>query len=171
MGGKTRVPRTVASLLRARRGVLLEVALDGERQPQAVRLGPTGDVPHDPFTLPWPLPARCAHTVVVPHVTEFGDPTQWDAWWGEVHRVAQPGAKVYVSGPYGGEESYAWVRNPRHRIRVVEHTFGDLDPRAEHYVAGRAPFYLRAFTRVPGPEFTTSYNAILEVAPWPSAPS
>lgn len=150
-------------MLRQKRGILLDVSLGGTPQPQAVVLSPRGDLRHDPRTLPWPLPDGCVHTAVVTHVLEFLEHATYFAWWDELHRVVRNYGTVYVSGPYGGDESMGWISDPTHRIRVVEATFAWLDPRTPFYERHQPqPWFTQRITRVPGPHGTIGYNAILE---------
>lgn len=162
--------REVATLLKQRRGIVLDVSLRGERQDGAVRLAPPplGDVAHDPLVVPWPLPDQSVLTAVVTHVVEYVAPRDLWAWFGELHRVCRPGAKVYLSGPYGGEEAWGWLADPLHLTRITSAALEHLDPRVPRYQHYRpAPFHVRTFTRVPGAD-GVAYNAILEVQPWAS---
>lgn len=170
MGGSraTVTRRDVQTLLRRKRGIVLDVSRRGPAQDGAVRLAPAplGDVPHDPVVVPWPLPDKSVLTAVVTHVVEYVEPRALWAWFNELHRVCQPGAKVYLSGPYGGEEAWAWLSDPLHLTRITSPALEHLDPRvtARYEIYQPKPFHIRAFTRVPGPD-GVAYNAILEVQP------
>ena len=161
-----RYPRALAvRALRAKRAILLDVSLTGPPQTHAVWLAPSGDVPHDPRVLPWPLPSQCAHTAVVPHVLEYLDPATWDAWWTELHRVLRPKGRVYISGPYGGDLSVAWFDDPRHRMRITGEGLRHLDVRArtpEEQTRPLPPWHVVSFTRLPVGGGRIHYNAILE---------
>ena len=156
-------------LIQSKAGVLLDVSLGGEPQKNSLLLSPRGDVRHDPRRLPFPLPDRCVHTAVVTHVLEYLDPAQWFAWWDDLHRVMKPLGVVYVSGPYGGDDSQGWLSDPTHRTRVVEASFAWLDPRtplyALHHTVGRKPpkpWHPLTTARVPGTQGTISYNVTLQ---------
>lgn len=163
--GHARQSRALARLLAQKRGILLDVSLGGTPQPNAVVLSPSGDLQHDPRRLPWPLPDGCVHTAVVTHVLEYLDPTQFFAWWDELWRVVRPHGHVYVSGPYGGDDSVGWVADPAHRVRVVEGSFSFLDPRTPFYARHQPkPWHAQTIARVPGPHGTIGYNVVMERA-------
>lgn len=164
--------KRVRALLGKKKGLLLDISFGGTPQPRSVTLGPTGDLKHDPLTIPFPLPAHCVHTAVVTHVLEYLPPEHWFAWWDELHRVMQPLGIVYCSGPYGGDESQGWLSDPTHRTRVIEQSFAWLDPRlpfyAEHHTIGRLqprPWFPLTIARVPGSHGTVSYNVTLQSQP------
>lgn len=154
-------------LLDRKRGVLLDVSLGGKKQARSLSL--LADVGHDPRTLPFPLPDACVHTAVVTHVVEFLDPSRLYAWFDELWRVMQPEGTVYMSGPYGGDQSDGWLSDPTHRTRIIESTFLWLDPRGPLYATEHAnrnrptpkPWLPQAIARVPGSQGTISYNAVL----------
>lgn len=155
-------------LLERKKGILLDVSLGGEPQPRSVALRPGGDIAHLPTRIPFPLPAACVHTAVVTHVLEYLAPEAFFAWWDELWRVMQPAGVVYVSGPYGGEESHGWLSDPAHRTRVMEQSFAWLDPRTPvygmHAGVGRKPpkpWHPLTVSRVPGTHGTLSYNVTL----------
>lgn len=159
----------VQQLVKKRSGILLDVSLGGEPQPNSVSFA---DLKRDPRKVPWPLPDRCCHTCVVTHVIDFLPPDQVFAWFNELHRVMRPGGVVYLSGPYGGDESIGWLSDPEHRTRIVEATFAWLDPRtpiyALHETLGRStpkPWHVIAQARVPGTLGTISYNCTLQAQP------
>lgn len=156
-------------LLKAKRGIFLDLSFGGTPQVNSVTLSPLGDIPRRPTSLPFPLPVGCVHTAVVTHVLEYLDPSEWFRWWDELHRIVRPGGLVYLSGPYGGDESQGWLSDPTHRIRVVEQTFAWLDPRmpfyALHGALGRVqpkPWHTLQMARVPGAHGTFSYNACMQ---------
>lgn len=160
---------TTDKRLRAKAGVLLDISLGGTPQSQAVTLQ---ELDADPLNPPWPLPDGAVHTAVVTHVLEYLSPERWFAWWNELHRIVRVGGLVYVSGPYGGDESWGWLSDPTHKTRVVEQSFAWLDPRLplweEHARVGRSlprPWHPLQITRVPGTHGTVSYNAVLTSAP------
>ena len=153
-------------LVKSKAGIFLDVSYGGEPQAQSVVL--SKDLAHDPIVLPLPLPDASVHTCVVQHVLEFLPAERWFDWWNELHRVMRPGGIVYVSGPYGGDESRGWLSDPTHRTRVVEETFVWLDPRTPFYVKhkdlGRPepqPWQIAATARVPAGHGTYSYNVTL----------
>jgi hypothetical protein len=155
-------------LLERKRGILLDVSLGGEKQPRSVALRRGGDISHSPLTLPFPLPDACVHTAVITHVLEYLDPDRFFPWWNELWRIMQPAGIVYISGPYGGDESHGWLSDPLHRTRIVEQTFAWLDPRtpiyALHDSIGRPrpkPWYPLTISRVPGTHGTFGYNSTL----------
>lgn len=158
----------VLRLLERKKGIFLDVSLGGTPQPNSVTLSPDGDVAHDPRRLPFPLPSGVGHTAVVTHVLEFLPPELFFAWWDELWRVMKPQGIVYVSGPYGGDESQGWLSDPTHRTRVTETTFAWLDPRmplyALHKDVGRPtprPWWPLTTARVPGTQGSISYNVCL----------
>ena len=164
--------RQIEKLVAKKKGLLLDISLGGTKQPRSVSLSPSGDLRHDPRRLPFPLPDNSVNTAVVIHVLEYIDPLQFFAWFDELHRVMQPKGVVYLSGPYGGEESMGWLSDPQHRTRVIEASFAWLDPRtplyAEHAKVGRKlpqPWHPLAMSRVPGTQATISYNVMLEAQP------
>jgi hypothetical protein len=149
----------------------MDISLGGQKQPNSVTFGPGGDIDASPFKLPFPIPSRIAHTVVVTHILEFLEPDQFFAWWDELHRIMRPGGAVYVSGPYGGDESQGWISDPTHRTRVTEQTFAWLDPRlpffSMHKELGRKtpkPWHTVTVARVPGAHGTISINCCLKSA-------
>jgi len=161
--------RRNTKLVTKRSGILLDICLGGTPQPNSVVMSPTGDVKHDPRKLPFPLPDKCCHTVVVTHILEYLEPDQFFRWWDELHRIMRPGGAVYVSGPYGGDESQGWVSDPTHRTRVTEQSFAWLDPRLPfwpmHKELGRRtpkPWHTVAVARVPGAHGTISYNVTMQ---------
>lgn len=162
----------IERLIGRKKRLLLDISFGGTPQPRSVTLGPQGDIRHDPRKIPFPLPDGCVNTAVVTHVLEYLDQQQFFAWWDELHRVMMPHGVVYVSGPYGGEESTGWLSDPQHRTRVVEASFGWLDPRvpyyAEHAAVGRKaprPWHPQHIARVPGTQGSISYNCMLEAQP------
>ncbi len=164
----------VRKLVARKKGILLDVSMGGTPQPRSVTLG-LGldcDIRHDPRELPFPLESGCVNTAVVTHVLEYLQPDQFFAWWDELHRVMQPRGVVYVSGPYGGDESHGWLSDPQHRTRVLEASFAWLDPRTplyeEHIKVGRQmprPWHPLHLARVPGTQGSISYNVMLEAQP------
>ena len=161
--------RNVAALLKKRTGILLDISFGGTPQKNSVTLAPQGDLKHDPRVIPWPLPNKCVHTCVVTHVLEYLDPDQWFNWFDELHRVMRPEGIVYLSGPYGGDDSQGWLSDPTHRIRVVEQSFAWLDQRVPFYglheSLGRRtpkPWHSLTLARVPGSHGTISYNVALQ---------
>lgn len=164
----TRERHRQRTVVRGKRGILLDISFGGTPQPRSVTFGPAGDLRADPRRLPFPLPTAAVHTCVITHVLEYLAPAQWFAWWDELHRVMQPRGIVYVSGPYGGDESQGWLSDPTHQTRVVEQSFAWLDPRvpfyAMHQAVGRQtpkPWFTEQMSRVPGAHGTVSYNAVM----------
>lgn len=164
--------RNVRALLKKKAGILLDISLGGTPQPNAVVMSPTGDLAHDPRKVPFPLPNGVVHTAVVTHVLEYLEPDQFFAWFNELHRVMQPNGTVYLSGPYGGDESHGWLSDPAHRTRILEQSFAWLDPRTEMYALhanlGRStpkPWWPLTLARVPGSHGTVSYNVCLQSQP------
>lgn len=164
-----RLEPRIAKLLQHKQGILLDVSLGGTPQTGSVTMA---DLHHDPRRLPFPLPDGCVHTAVITHVLEYLEPSQFFPFWNEIHRVLRPKGVVYVSGPYGGDESQGWVSDPAHRTRVVEQSFAWLDPRLPFYAlhpeVGRpvpAPWHPISLTRVPGANGTISYNVMLQSQP------
>jgi hypothetical protein len=167
----TKVSRLIKRFLDSKRGILLDISLGGTPQPRSVTLSPTGDLKHDPRELPFPLPAACVNTAIVTHVVEYLPPSQFFAWFDELWRVLQPQGVVYLSGPYGGDESHGWLSDPQHQTRVLEQSFAWLDPRMPMYALnpslGRPlpkPWHSLALARVPGTHGTISYNVMLQKA-------
>jgi hypothetical protein len=167
-----RLSPKIQKLVQRKKGILLDISFGGTPQPRSVVLGPSGDIKHHPCTIPFPLPSSCVNTAVITHVLEFLEPEQWFAWWDELHRVMMPQGIVYVSGPYGGDESQGWLSDPTHRTRVIEQSFAWLDPRTPlyelHPSLGRRlpkPWYPLALARVPGTHGTISYNVTLASQP------
>lgn len=159
----------IAKLIERKKGIFLDISLGGAPQPRSVTLGPKGDISHDPRTLPFPLPTNCVNTAVVTHVMEYVRPSLFFDWWDELHRIVQPFGVVYISGPYGGDESHGWISDPQHLTRVVEASFLWLDPRGPlyslHESLGRPqpkPWHPLATARVPGTQGTVSYNVTLQ---------
>jgi hypothetical protein len=159
----------VRKLLTKKKGLLLDISFGGTPQPRSVTLGPNGDIKHHPCSLPFPLPKASVHTAVVTHVLEYLPPEKFFAWWDEMWRVVQPEGLVYVSGPYGGDDSLGWLSDPTHRTRILEQSFAWLDPRtplyAVHPSVGRKipkPWWPLQLARVPGTEGTISYNCMLQ---------
>jgi hypothetical protein len=159
-------------IVKKKGGILLDISLGGTPQPRSVSLAPQGDLKHDPRTIPWPLADHSVHTAVVTHVLEYLDPSEWFAWWDELHRVMQPLGVVYLSGPYGGDESQGWLSDPQHKTRVIEQSFAWLDPRLPYYKlhadVGRAtpkPWHGLTLARVPGANGTISYNVVMQSQP------
>jgi len=152
--------------LKKKSGILLDVSLGGVPQANSVTFQ---ELDADPLEVPFPLPDRSVHTAVVTHVLEYLEPAQWFAWWDELHRVMRPGGLVFMSGPYGGDESQGWLSDPTHRTRVVEQSVAWLDPRTPFYTmhktVGREtpkPWHPLTLARVPGTHGTTSYNFCLQ---------
>lgn len=166
-------PESVTALVASKSGILLDISLGGNPQDNSVTFQ---DLEADPLTIPFPLPDGCVHTAVVTHVLEYLEPSQWWAWWDELHRVMRPtGGIVYVSGPYGGDESHGWLSDPSHRTRVIEQSFAWLDPRTPFYelhkTVGRKdpkPWHPLTLARVPGTHGTVSYNCCLSSQPVPA---
>lgn len=160
---------TVRKLVEKKKGILLDISLGGTPQERSVTMGPKGDIVHVPTRIPFPLPKECVHTAVVVHVLEFLCPELFFEWFDELWRVVKPLGLVYVSGPYGGDDSLGWLSDPTHRTRIMENTFAWLDPRTPlyglHESVGRKqprPWYTLNVARVPGTESTISYNAVLQ---------
>lgn len=156
-------------LLARKKGVMLDISFGGKPQARSITLGPDGDIKHNPCSLPLPLPKECVHTAVVTHVLEYLEPSQFFNWFDELWRIMQPMGTVYVSGPYGGDDSFGWLTDPTHKTRVLEQSFAWLDPRTplykENEKVGRKipkPWYPMALARVPGTDGTISYNCVLQ---------
>lgn len=181
----------VRKLIEGKKGILLDISMGGTPQERSVTLSPKGDIPYDPtwrtaparsqaelsrtrvgaWAEPFPLPDGCVNTAVVTHVLEFLDPARFFDWWDELWRVMQPHGIVYVSGPYGGDDSQGWLSDPTHRTRVLETSFAWLDPRtplyAIHDMTGRPrprPWRVQTTARVPGTQGSISYNATCQKA-------
>ncbi len=166
------LPERARKLVERKKGILLDISMGGTPQPRSVTLGPSGDIKWDPRKLPFPLPSGVVNTAVVVHVVEYVSPEQFFAWWDELHRVMQPRGVVYISGPYGGDESHGWLSDPQHKTRVIEASFAWLDPRTplyeEHAKVGRQkpkPWHPLHMARVPGTQGSVSYNVMLEAQP------
>ena len=166
--------RDIAAIIRQKKGVLADISFGGTPQPNAVTIGPKGDIPLDPAFL-WnayetqELPDGFIHTAVVTHVLEYVHQDCFFQWWNGLHRLMQPNGIVYVSGPYGGDESQGWLSDPCHMTRVVEQSFAWLDPRTPFYAlhesVGRPqpkPWHPQNLARVPGTHGTVSYNVVLQ---------
>ena len=155
-----------------KKGVLLDVSLGGQPQPNSLTFK---DIGQSPLKLPWRLPDGCVHTAVVMHVLEFLKPEAFFSWFDELHRVMRPSGLAYLSGPFGGEESVGWLSEPQHRTRIIQETFAWLDDRSPvyqefHASLGRAqpkPWRMVTWARVPGTLNTVSYNATLQAQPLP----
>jgi hypothetical protein len=163
-----KLSRKIQALVKRKRGILLDVSLGGTPQAGSVTMA---DLKHDPRTLPYPLPNGVVHTAVVTHLLEFLEPSQFFAFWDEMHRLMRPHGMVYVSGPYGGDESFGWLSDPQHKTRVIEQSFAWLDPRmpfyALHKELGRPtpkPWHPLTLHRIPGAYNTVSYNVTLASA-------
>jgi hypothetical protein len=159
----------VKKLLAKKKGLMLDISFGGTPQPRSVTLGPTGDVKQSPLKIPFALPKECVHTAVVTHVLEYLPPDQFFKWFDELWRIVQPFGSVYVSGPYGGDDSLGWLSDPTHKTRVLEQSFAWLDPRTPLYVmhgtVGRKtpkPWWPLQLARVPGTEGSISYNCMLQ---------
>lgn len=157
--------KTLKQLLAQKRGLLLDISWGGTPQPRSVTLGPNGDIKQSPIALPFKLPSNTVHTAIVTHVLEFLPPEHFFLWWDDLHRIMQNQGTVYVSGPYGGDESQGWLSDPTHKTRIVEQSFAWLDPRlplyALHGELGRPtpkPWHTLAIARVPGTHGSISYN-------------
>lgn len=159
----------IRQLVEKKKGLLLDISLGGTPQPRSVTLSPSGDIPHDPRVLPFPLPDGCVNTAVINHVLEYLEPSQFFVWWDELWRVMQPEGVCYVAGPYGGDDSQGWLTDPQHRTRVLEASFAWLDPRTPLYTVnkdvGRStpkPWWPLAMARTPGTQGSISYNVMLQ---------
>lgn len=160
---------TIRALLKSKRGILLDVSLGGTPQEGSVTMV---ELQHNPRVLPYPLPSGCVHTAVITHVLEYLEPDQFFPFWDEMHRIVRPKGLVYISGPYGGDDSQGWVSDPQHKTRVVDQSFAWLDPRlpfyAEHPQVGRAlplPWHPIQLMRVPGSHGSVSYNVVMQSQP------
>jgi hypothetical protein len=158
------------SVVKRKKGILLDISFGGVPQPRSVQLGPKGDVRQQPNHVPFRLPKDCVHTAVVTHVLEYIEPGVFFSWWDELHRIMRPHGVVFLSGPYGGDESQGWLSDPTHRVRITEQSFAWLDPRTPFYALhgelGRAqpkPWNSLAVARVPGAHGTVSYNVTMQV--------
>ncbi len=158
------------TLVSRKKGVLLDVSFGGTKQPRSLSL--TADVGHSPIDLPFPLPAACVHTAVVTHVLEYLPPAQVFTWFDELWRIVQPYGTVYISGPYGGDDSLGWLSDPTHQTRILESSYAWLDPRTPlyelHASLGRKtpkPWHPQAIARVPGTQGSISINAVLQKQP------
>lgn len=154
-----------AAIVKKKSGILLDLSLGGTPQPNSVTCA---ELKMDPLKVPFPLPTASVHTAVVTHLCEFLEPQNFWKWFDELHRVMRLGGIVYMSGPYGGDDSQGWVSEPSHKVRIVEQTVAHLDPRLpffnHHADVGRPqpkPWHVLQATRVPGVNGTTSYNFIL----------
>jgi len=159
----------IAKLVEKKKGLLLDISLGGVPQDRALTLGPSGDIKHDPRTLPFPLPDGCVNTAIVVHVLEYVSPALFFAWWDDLWRILQPKGVVYISGPYGGDDSQGWLSDPQHLTRVLETSFAWLDPRtplyALHPSLGRPtpkPWHPLQMARVPGTQGSISYNVMCQ---------
>jgi hypothetical protein len=155
--------------LHGKKGILLDISFGGTTQARSVTLGPKGDIKQVPTALPFKLPNTCVHTAVVTHVLEFLNPERYFEWWNDLHRVMLKDGIVYVSGPYGGDESQGWLSDPTHRIRIVEQSFAWLDPQTPFYALHEArgrktplPWKTLTVARVPGAHGTVTYNVTMQ---------
>lgn len=159
----------ITKLIQRKKGLLLDISLGGTPQDRAVVMSPAGDVRHDPREYPFPLPDGCVNTAVVTHVLEYVNPQCFFEWWDDLWRVMQPNGVVYISGPYGGDDSQGWLSDPTHLTRVMESSFLWLDPRGPlyglHASVGRPtprPWHPLQMARVPGTHGSISYNVMLQ---------
>lgn len=163
------VDEKIAKVIESKKGILLNISLGDEPQPERVTFGPRGDVKGNPLGDHFHLPDACAHTCEVIHVIEYLSPNRFFDWFDELWRVMRPLGKVYIRGPYGGDESHGWLSDPTHQTRVIENTFLWLDPRGPIYTlhpqVGRSipkPWHPLFIERVPGSQGSLSYNATLQ---------
>lgn len=163
-------PIDVNALLESKKGILLDISFGGTRQERSVTYGPYGDFDLDPAATIRELPANCVNTAIVTHVLEFIAPHVFYRWFDSLHYVMQPNGVVYFSGPYGGDESFGWISDPSHRIRIVEETFHWFDPATPFYEIHQKhlsrpapkPWKILTSARVPGPYGTLSYNVTMQ---------
>lgn len=165
------VESKVARLVESKKGILLNISFGDEPQPEKVTLGWRGDIKTDPLWA-FPLPDACVHTCEVIHVIEYLPPARFFDWFDELWRVMRPLGKVYVRGPYGGDENHGWLSDPTHQTRIIEATFLWLDPRGPlynlHPQVGRRvpkPWHPLFIERVPGSQGSLSYNCTLQKQP------
>jgi hypothetical protein len=161
--------QSVRALVESKKGILLNISLGDEPTRERVTLGPRGDVKTNPLVVPWALPDACAHTCEIIHVLEYLPSLHFFGWFDELWRVMRPDGKVYIRGPYGGDESHGWLSDPTHQTRIIEATFLWLDPRGPlynlHPQVGRKipkPWHPLFIERVPGSQGSLSYNATLK---------
>lgn len=154
--------------IEAKKGILLDISFGGATQPRSITLGPKGDI-RQPPTDTFQLRSACVHTAIVTHVLEFIEPQKYFAWWNNLHRVMLKDGIVYISGPYGGDESQGWLSDPTHRIRIVEQSFAWLDPQTPFYALHEArgrktplPWKTLTVARVPGAHGTVTYNVTMQ---------
>jgi hypothetical protein len=166
---KKRAKKDILKLVNSKKGILLDMSWGGQQQPNSLRLGPGGEIDAIPTAMPIPLPTGCVHTAILTHILEFLEPENFFPWLDELHRVMRPQGVVYISGPYGGDESRGWLSDPTHRLRVTEETFTWLDPATpiynQHESVGRKqpkPWKMLTQARVPGPHGTISINITMQ---------
>ena len=119
------------------------------------------DIVHDLEVVPWPLPDNCVHTVAMSHIYEHVKPWCILGTMAELHRVCQPEAQIFISGPYGLDFHY--VQDPTHCNPVNEATFAYWDDRQLLWNVYKPPvFHTISFERVPVGE-GIDFAAVLQV--------
>ena len=157
---------TLARLLASKAGVGIDLGCGLKKQPRFVGVDarplPDVDIVHDLETFPWPLPTACAHSVLCYHLFEHLKPWHAFQFMAEVHRICQPGAQVFLAGPYALD--FRFVQDPTHTLPVNEATFYYWDKLGAPVlweVYQQPVFHVIRFERIPVGN-GVDYNASLQ---------
>jgi len=124
-----------------KQGILLDIGLTDEKQPNFVRMAarksPGVDIVHDLEWFPWPLPDDSCLIVLAAHVIEHIKPWLAVAWMNEVWRVMKKDGQLAIATPYAG--SPGWYQDPTHCGHFTELSFHYFDPRFPKLFAVHTP--------------------------------
>lgn len=122
---------TYRDVVRAKRGIILDLGCGREKQPGAVGMDklniPGVDIVWNWNDFPWPVENESVLTIIASHVVEHVSPADGHflRWMDECWRVLKPDGQMAIVAPYGLSSLY--VQDPTHCNPVSERTFWHFD--------------------------------------------
>lgn len=83
------------------------------------------DIKHDLSIFPWPFNSSSVSEVVLKHIFEHFNPSNFITIVRELYRICDNGAIIHIICPYAGSDNY-WT-DPTHKMPVTSRTFDFFD--------------------------------------------
>ena len=112
------------------KGILLDIGLTNDKQPNFVRMAtrkrPGVDIVHNLERFPWPLENDSCLIILAAHIIEHIRPQLIVKFMNELWRITKATGQVAISTPYAG--SALWWQDPTHCASLNELSFAYFDP-------------------------------------------
>jgi len=167
MQKQPKIPEHIQALLKNSKdksGIRLDLGCGRKKQPGFIGMDimpiPGVEICHDLEEYPWPLPDKCATTVMASHIIEHINPARGGMikFMDEVWRIMKPEGEFMISLPYGGSPGY-W-QDPTHCNGVTEVTFAYFDPLAASYAGDRLMNLYTLYEPAPWKIVKNEYNLL-----------